>query len=101
MSEDIEKRERHLTPNGWVFGSVYANGTKVTDVPIPQDRVETCIEELNDSSGGWDPPTVSWEAVWQSPYMAADERDDLLKKFPPPKYVPWKKRPRRKRKPLE
>jgi hypothetical protein len=100
MSQDRTEREYHLTANGWVAGSFYVYGTKTEDVPIPLGRVETWVEEIDDPSG-WSPPVVSWRRIWTSDLVPPTEIAGPHTKFPPPKHVPWKKYPRKKRKFVE
>lgn len=100
MSRDRTEREYHLTPNGWVSGSFYVYGTKTEHVSIPLDRVETCIEEIEDTSG-WAPPAVFWKTVWESDSLKAEDKAELYKKFPRPEHIPWKKYPKKKRRLIE
>ena len=51
MSQDHTITEYHLTPNGWIKGSFFVYGEKTVDVSPPSNRVETCIEEVEDTSG--------------------------------------------------
>ncbi|NMO17484.1 hypothetical protein HPC49_05560 [Pyxidicoccus fallax] len=55
MSASREWREWHLTPNGWVQGSVQTDFSDVKQMPTPADRVLTCryLEELGAAGGKW------------------------------------------------
>jgi hypothetical protein len=97
MAQDDHEIEHHLTPNGWVNGNEWVNGTLIKTVEPPPDRIETWIELIADSSEGWDPPTVSSRLVWESPVASPESRAKLKEKFPRPEAKPWKKISRKKR----
>jgi len=101
VAQDDYEFERHLTPNGWVMGSEWVNGTPIKTVAPPPDRVETWKELHQDSSGGWAPPAISSKPVWQSPDVSAELRAELNEKFPRPEATPWKELPRKKKRPIE
>jgi hypothetical protein len=97
MATDDHETELHLTPNGWVRGSERVNGRPTKTIDPPVDRVETWIEEISDSSEGWDPPTISSKLIWKSPTVSSEVRAELNQRFPRPEYKPWKKLPKKKR----
>jgi hypothetical protein len=82
MATDDHEIERHLTPNGWVAGNEWVNGKQIKTVDKPADTVETWVETISDSSGGWDPPTTSSRLTWESPDISAEARADLKERFP-------------------
>jgi hypothetical protein len=43
MLQEHTETEYHLTPHGWLKGSFWVDCTKTEDVPVPSDRVETCV----------------------------------------------------------
>jgi|SRR6476661_10856821 len=87
MSVDRTEEEYHLTPSGWVSGSFFVYGDKTEDGPIPQDRVETWIEEIEDTSL-YSPQIVSWRKVWESPSVSSEAKADLYNKYPRPEFKP-------------
>lgn len=101
MASDEHQIERHLTPNGWIAGNEWVNGKQIKTVELPPDRVETWVEEISDSSGGWAPSTTFSKLVWESPDVSAEVRAELKKRYPRPEYKPWKPLPRKKRKTLD
>jgi hypothetical protein len=88
MSQDHTTTEYHLTPNGWIKGSFFVYGEKTEDVSPPANRVETCIEEVEDISG-WAPPIVSWKTIWESEEVSPEARNELKQKFPRPERATW------------
>jgi hypothetical protein len=100
MSQDHTEREYHLTPGGWVSGTFRVYGASSSEVEPPPDRVETWIEEIDDTSGG-SPPAIFWRQIWVSDSVSAEVKADLNRRFPRPEYVPWKKIKEKGRKPLK
>src|SRR5260370_2665440 len=96
MSQDRAEREYHLTPAGWIAGSLWVYGKVTEEKPIPSDRVETWIEEIDDPSG-WASEIVSWKLVWFSPDATAETRAELNQKFPQPRLKPRKAIPKKKK----
>lgn len=101
MAQDDYEIERHLTPNGWITGNEWVNGSQTKTVEPPRDRIETWVELHADSSGGWAPPAVSSKLVWESPNVSAEDRAELNKTFPRPEAKPWKAIPRKKKRSIE
>jgi hypothetical protein len=97
MSADNTEQEFHLTPNGWLKGSFSVYGKKTEDVPIPADRIQSGIEEIDDTSG-WAPPAVFWKVTWTSDSITPEELAELQEKFQRPAHVPWKKFKKKKKK---
>lgn len=98
MARDDSKQELHLIPSGWIVGNRWVNDRQTQTVETPADRIETWVEEICDSSEGWDPPTVFWKITWLSPDVTVEARAEINIKFPRPAYKPWVKPPRRSRK---
>ncbi len=72
----------HLTPHGWVPGSVNSMWTDHNStVDPPADRVETWRRKLYQSSA-YSPEENTWYMVWSSPDVRAEDRKALHKKFP-------------------
>ena len=51
MAYDRYEVEHHLTPAGWVTGTVTDSGNQETIVEPPTDRVETWLYKMEQSSG--------------------------------------------------
>ena len=83
MSQDHTEREYHLTPVGWVSGTFRVYGATSAEIPSPPDRVETWIEEVDDTSGD-DLPAVSWKKIWESDSASARSKAELNRRFPRP-----------------
>jgi hypothetical protein len=72
----------HLTPRGWIDGSVDSMWTAHNcTVEPPADRVETWEHELYQASA-YSPEENSWHMVWFSPTATEEERKALHEKFP-------------------
>jgi len=79
----------HLTPHGWVLGSVERVWPGSPDWPPdhnctgepPEDRVETWKHELHQSAID-SPEDESWLMVWSSPNVSEEYRKLLHEKFP-------------------
>ena len=73
MAVDRIESLYHLTPRGWIQGSVGSMWTAHNKtVEPPTDRVET-----------WEPPEEnSWFIVWSSPEVSEEDRKALHVKFP-------------------
>jgi hypothetical protein len=72
----FESTERHLTPHGWVEGTIIRdNGRKA--VAPPDDRVMTVV--WAESCGGYSVPVGSVQTTWQSKDQKLVE--SLLAKF--------------------
>jgi hypothetical protein len=87
MSQDRTTQEYHLTPKGWVSGTFAVYGNVQKEVAPPADRIETWIEEVDDSSG-WAPQAIDWKLTWFNPN--AQTRAHLTKQFPKPMFQPRK-----------
>ncbi len=94
MSQDHTEREYHLTPVGWVSGTFRVYGASTQEIPPPPDRLETWIEEIDDTSGA-DPPSVSWKKIWESNSASARSKAELNRKFPRPGFMARKKSKRK------
>jgi hypothetical protein len=97
MSQDHTEREYHLTPVGWVSGTFRVYGAATEEMKPPPDRVETWIEEIDDTSGG-SSPAVFWRQIWESDSVSPETRAELNRKFPRPKQVTGKKPKKKLRK---
>ncbi len=96
MATDEHQIERHLTPNGWITGSEWLNGTQTRKIEPPPERIETWVEEISDSSEGWAPPTAFSKIVWEASNVPAQVRAELRERFPRPECKPWKQIPRKR-----
>src|ERR1700720_3845015 len=96
MLQEHTETEYHLTPHGWLKGCFWVYGTKTEDVPIPSDRVETCVEKIDDGSGV-PSPAISWRRVWESDLATQETKAELRQQFPRQNTGPSKrfKKPRR------
>ena len=83
MAYDRYTVEYHLTTTGWIRGTETYFGKVDKEVAIPENRVETWIKEVEQSSG-WSPEDITWQRVWASPSMTEQERNELRAKFPTP-----------------
>lgn len=101
MATDEHKIERHLTPNGWTTGNEWVNGVQTRTIEPPQDRIETWVEEISDSSEGWAPPATFSKMVWKASNIHAQVRAELKEKFPRPECKPWKQITRKRRRPAD
>lgn len=83
MAVDRVEIEYHLTPRGWVTGSVDSmfHADNVT-VEAPPDRVVTLTHKTYQSSG-WSPETRSVKVTWRGDATDA-QIAGLRAKFPPP-----------------
>jgi hypothetical protein len=90
MPREHTETEYHLTPHGWLKGSFWVYGTQTEDVPIPSDRVETCVEKIDDGSGV-PSPAISWRRVWESDSATQETKAELRQQFPRPEYRPLEK----------
>jgi hypothetical protein len=97
MATDEHKIERHLTPDGWIIGNEWVNGTQTRKVEPPQDRIETWIEEISDSSEGWAPPTAFSKMVWPAIDVPTQIRTEMRERFPRPECKPWKQLHRKRK----
>jgi hypothetical protein len=83
MAYDRYEVEHHLTPAGWVTGTVTDSGNQETIVEPPTDRVETWLYKMEQSSG-WSRESRHWELAWKHPSMSLEERRALRASFTPP-----------------
>ncbi len=74
MAADNETTYWHLTPKGWVVGDVYEFRRCERQVPVPDDRVMTCVEQI--FQGSMDSPQ---ERTWRIDWRSADR--DLVAKL--------------------
>ncbi len=80
MAVDRVNKLYHLTPLGWIAGSTDSMWGNSTIEP-PPDRVKTWEYEIYQSSG-YSPGERSWDMVWSSPNVSAEDRNALHEKFP-------------------
>jgi hypothetical protein len=82
MAVDRVETLYHLTPRGWISGSVDSMWTNLNcTAEPPADRVETWKHKIYQSSG-YSPEENSWFMVWSSPDVSEEERKALHEKFP-------------------
>jgi hypothetical protein len=82
MTEDRVETLYHLTPRGWIRGSVDTMWEKSnTTVTPPTDRVETWEHKLYQRSI-YSPEENSWTMIWSSPKASAEVRRKLHERFP-------------------
>jgi hypothetical protein len=78
MPVDREKTLYHLTPRGWIVGSVESMWARQNlKVEPPADRVETWYQSSGRSKG-----QNTWRMVWSSPDVSAEDRKALHERFP-------------------
>jgi hypothetical protein len=90
MLKDRTETEYHLTSQGWLKGSFWVRGAKIEDVPAPDLRVESWVEEI-DSPPDSALPKVSWRRIWESDSITDHSRKELRQRFPLPAYRPLEK----------
>ena len=82
MAVDRIETLYHLTPHGWIDGSVdsmWKSHNRVVEPPA--DCVETWKHRLYQSSA-YSPEENSWFMVWSSPDVNEKDRKALHEKFP-------------------
>jgi hypothetical protein len=84
---DRYSAEYHLTPRGWVGGSETFFEKSTKEVVPPDDRVETWLKEVEQSSRH-SPEEVDWKIIWSDPNKAKDEIERLRSSFPRPFQFP-------------
>jgi hypothetical protein len=84
MADDRMEVEYHLTPAGWVTGTITDFGHVENITEAPPDRVETWLYEMEQSSG-WSGESRSWRTIWIHATMAAPQRKALRESFPTPR----------------
>lgn len=82
MAVDREEREYHLTPNGWVTGTVKNMFTGTTAGPAPDDRVLTLVWKMVQKSRH--EPESRWVVEAWRGSISDEELAELRAKFPPP-----------------
>ena len=65
MAYDRYEVEHHLTPAGWVTGTVTDSGNQETIIEPPTDRVETWLYKMEQSSG-WSRECPHWDLIWKA-----------------------------------
>jgi hypothetical protein len=100
MSQDHTEREYHLTPVGWVSGTFRVYRAANEEMEPPPDRVETWIEEIDNTSGS-SPLVVFWRQIWESDSVGPKTKAELNRKFPRPEQATWKKPKNKPRRGLE
>jgi hypothetical protein len=98
MSQDHTEREYHHT--SWLGELLGVYGAATEEMQPPPDRVETWIEEIDDTSGS-SPPAVFWRQIWGSDSVGPETKVELNRKFPRPEQAMWKKPKNKPRKRLE
>jgi len=83
MAYDRYSIEWHLTPHGWVRGTETYFGRVEREVTQPEDRLETWLVEVEQSSG-YSPEDVDWKIVWSTPDKTPSELAVIRSSFPPP-----------------
>ncbi len=78
MSASEEWVEWHLTPSGWIKGSIHLDFNKTEVVDVPRDRVLTCMYKEYMSSG-FSKLKTSVKEEWKSENEEVIQ--ELLKKF--------------------
>jgi hypothetical protein len=58
-------------------------GKTEKEVPPPDDRVETWLKEVEQSSG-YSPESVDWTLTWSDPNKTKEDIAKLRSSFPPP-----------------
>lgn len=82
MAVDRVEALWHLTPNGWIAGSVNSMWTGLNrTVEPPADRVETWLHKLSQASAN-SPELNIFYMTWFSPTVSVEERKVLHEKFP-------------------
>ncbi len=87
MSVDNWDQEHHLTPRGWISGSSRYYGRVDSEVPRPDDAVETWEEHCEQRSA-WSSEDRSHRLIWHDPAVSQADRDALRARFPSP-YPSW------------
>ncbi len=80
MSADRNEEEYHLTPSGWVRGSLTVYDAVIRRVARPTGAALTAIKEGYTSSG-IDPEEITWREAWRSGAVQTTRIDSLLKKY--------------------
>jgi hypothetical protein len=83
MAFDEWTQEYHLTPGGWVKGTDTYFRNVSSEVPRPEDAVETWKAEGYQKSG-WRREDASHRCIWHDSSMSEAERERLRSQFPPP-----------------
>ena len=84
MAYDRYEAEYHLTPAGWIIGTITDFGSTEAVIEPPPDRVETWLYEMEQSSG-WSGEARHWRLLWAHPTMTVADRSIVRKSFPPPR----------------
>ena len=87
MAVDRYSVEYHLTPRGWIEGTETFFGKTQKELSPPEDRVETWLKEVEQSSG-YSPESVDWNVIWSDPTKTKDEIAKLRSSFPAPFQFP-------------
>jgi len=82
MAVDREEREYHLTPNGWVPGTMKDMFTGTIAGTVPDDRVLTLVWKMVQKSQ-YEPESRLVIETWRGS-ISDEELEDLRAKFPPP-----------------
>jgi hypothetical protein len=78
MAYDRYEAEYHLTPAGWVIGTITDFGNTEAVIEPPADRVETWLYEMEQS-------LRMVERSETHPTMTVADRNIVRKSFPPPR----------------
>ena len=83
MSAGDTTQEWHLTPHGWVEGTVKYYDVVQTYAEPPADRVETWERHMEQSSS-YSHETITRKPKWVSPSYSDPEHEAVKAKFPKP-----------------
>lgn len=75
------RQEYHLTPNGWVEGTVALLGNQPEERTPPPDRILTFVKLVSQSSPYARTHTMCYE-VWRSHHVSEEQLNDLKERFP-------------------
>jgi hypothetical protein len=77
--------EYHLTPQGWLKGTLkYFSAAVGPEIPRPEDAVETWIERSRQPVGVSSPERYSSAMLWWTPEWSPDRRAALRAQFAAP-----------------
>jgi hypothetical protein len=84
VAEDDRKTEYHLTPRGWIRGTIrFFSHVQGAEVARPADAVATFQDRIYQRSG-WSPEERSFEEIWRSDKTNDPELEALMRKFKRP-----------------
>jgi hypothetical protein len=80
MSADRYTEEHHLTPKGWVTGTLIVYDKVKQTIERPKDTALTMLKE-SEQSCGFASEENSWREVWRSRDISTAQVKRLHKKF--------------------